>query len=402
VGTLWNNLVDGMGAVLAFLYSVIPNYGLAIIGLTVLVRLVLFPLTAKQARSMQKMQLVQPEIKKLQAKYKDNRQQLNEEIMKFYKENQVNPMAGCLPLVFQMPVFFALFRVLRSPHTHVPRDSKLFHAFCHDLTPSACGHTSGFPKGLSFLGMDLSKAASDISGGFGTALPYFLLIALVVVTGYLQFKQTQSRQTSQANPQAAMMGKIFPALFAFISYRLPSGVVLYFLVSNGWQIGQQALIFRTAPDPVAGAAAAGAVPRRVRLPARRERAGMGSRRRRPRRRRPRGGSSGPWVRPGRRPRARPRRGATAMASPSRPRSGRGRPGGDAPAATAGWAGRNRRGRSPGRRSGVDSRQRHHDRWNGSSQPGKRWPRRSKPPSTSWAWMRPISSTRSSRSRNAGS
>ncbi|TMK38587.1 MAG: YidC/Oxa1 family membrane protein insertase, partial [Actinobacteria bacterium] len=105
-----------------------------------------------------------------------------------------------------------------------------------------------------------SKAASDISGGFGTALPYFLLIALVVVTGYLQFKQTQSRQTSQANPQAAMMGKIFPALFAFISYRLPSGVVLYFLVSNGWQIGQQALIFRTAPDPVASAAAAGAVP----------------------------------------------------------------------------------------------------------------------------------------------
>ena len=257
---IFNNIADGMGAVLAFIYKVIPSYGLAIIGLTVVVRLVLFPLTAKQARSMQKMQLVQPEIKKLQAKYKDNRQQLNEEIMKFYKENQVNPMAGCLPLVFQMPVFFALFRVLRSPHTHVPRDSKLFHAFCHDLTPSACGHTSGFPKGLSFLGMDLSKAASDISGGFGTALPYFLLIALVVVTGYLQFKQTQSRQTSQANPQAAMMGKIFPALFAFISYRLPSGVVLYFLVSNGWQIGQQALIFRTAPDPVASAAAAGAVP----------------------------------------------------------------------------------------------------------------------------------------------
>ena len=258
MGTLWNNLVDGMGAVLAFLYSVIPNYGLAIIGLTVLVRLVLFPLTAKQARSMQKMQLIQPEIKKLQAKYKDNRQQLNEEIMKFYKENQVNPAAGCLPLVFQMPVFFALFRVLRAPYSHVPRDSKLYDAFCGSDTPSVCSH---HPKGLSFLGMNLSKAASDITGGFTSALPYFLLIALVVVTGYLQFKQTQSRQTNaQANPQAAMMGKIFPALFAFISYRLPSGVVLYFLVSNGWQIGQQALIFRTAPDPVLGGAGGGAVP----------------------------------------------------------------------------------------------------------------------------------------------
>ena len=261
---IFNNIADGMGAVLAFIYKVIPSYGLAIIGLTVLVRLLLFPLTAKQARSMQKMQLVQPEIKKLQAKYKDNRQQLNEEIMKFYKENQINPMAGCLPLVFQMPVFFALFRVLRKPLDHVPVDSKLFRAFCHDLPKKACGDTAnhpGFPRGLKFLGMDLSKGAADIHGGFGTALPYFLLIALVVITGYLQFKQTQSRQTNQqANPQAAMMGKIFPALFAFISYRLPSGVVLYFLVSNGWQIGQQALIFRTAPDPLVGGAPGGAIP----------------------------------------------------------------------------------------------------------------------------------------------
>jgi YidC/Oxa1 family membrane protein insertase len=256
VGTLWNNLVDGMGAILAFLYSVIPNYGVAIIGLTVLVRLVLFPLTAKQARSMQKMQLIQPELKKLQAKYKDNKQQLNEEIMRFYKENQVNPMAGCLPLVFQMPVFFALYRVLREPYAHLPRSSKLYTAFCGSEAPKAC---AGHPKPLSFLGMHMSKAASDIHGGFASALPYFILIALVVVTGYLQFKQTQSRQTGQANAQAQMMGKLFPALFAFISYRLPSGVVLYFLVSNGWQIGQQALIFRTAPDPVVGGAG-GAIP----------------------------------------------------------------------------------------------------------------------------------------------
>ena len=221
---LWNSLVDGMGAILAFLYSVIPNYGFAIIGLTVLVRLALFPLTAKQARSMQKMQLVQPEIKRLQAQYKNDRQKLNEEIMKFYKENKINPMAGCLPLVLQMPVFFALFRVLSDPHKHLPTDSKLYNAFCHNtasgtiLDPGACGSTTGFPTGLKFLGMDLGQAASEISGGFTDALPYFLLIALVVVTGYLQFKQTQSRQTSQANPQMAIMGKIFPAMFAFISY----------------------------------------------------------------------------------------------------------------------------------------------------------------------------------------
>ena len=157
--TIFNNIADGMGAVLAFIYKVIPSYGLAIIGLTVVVRLVLFPLTAKQARSMQKMQLVQPEIKKLQAKYKDNRQQLNEEIMKFYKENQINPMAGCLPLVFQMPVFFALYRVLREPLKHIPKDSKLFHAFCGNSSAKAC-----HAKGLKFLGLDLSKSAADIHG----------------------------------------------------------------------------------------------------------------------------------------------------------------------------------------------------------------------------------------------
>jgi len=256
VVTIFNNIADGMGSVLAFLYKVIPSYGLAIIGLTVLVRLVLFPLTAKQARSMQKMQQVQPEIKKLQAKYKDNRQQLNEEIMKFYKENQINPMAGCLPLVFQLPVFWALYRVLREPLKHIPQDSKLFHAFCGTASAKQC-----HPKGLKFLGLDMSKAASDITNGFGTALPYFLLIALVVITGYVQFKQTQSRQTNQqANPQAAMMGKLFPAIFAFISYRLPSGVVLYFLVSNGWQIGQQAVIFKSAPTPLVGGAGGGAIP----------------------------------------------------------------------------------------------------------------------------------------------
>ncbi|HKY75051.1 MAG TPA: membrane protein insertase YidC [Acidimicrobiia bacterium] len=260
MGSLWNSLVDGMGAILAFLYSVVPNYGFAIIGLTVLVRLALFPLTAKQARSMQKMQLIQPELKRLQAQYKNDRQKLNEEIMKFYKENQVNPMAGCLPLVLQMPIFFALYQVLISPQKRLPTDSKLYQAFCGDLTIEACKD----PKGLKFLGMDLGQRASEVAGGFVDALPYFLLIALVVVTGYLQFKQTQSRQTSQANPQMAIMGKIFPIMFAFISYSLPSGVVLYFLVSNAWQIGQQALIFRTMPAPPASAGtvtATGSAPR---------------------------------------------------------------------------------------------------------------------------------------------
>lgn len=257
---MWNSLLDGMGSVLAFFYGVIPSYGVAIIGLTVLVRLVLFPLTAKQARSQLKMTQAAPEIKRIQAQFKDDKQKQNEEVMKYYKENKINPVAGCLPLVAQMPIFFALFAVLRSPVKHVPSGSKLYEAFCGDAIEKGVACAQDTIKGLHFLGMDLSKAASASHNGFTDALPYFLLIALVVITGYVQFKQTQSRQTSQANPQMAMMGKIFPIMFAFISLNLPSGVVLYFLVSNGWQIGQQALIYgHLMPDdaPAGGNGAAG-------------------------------------------------------------------------------------------------------------------------------------------------
>jgi YidC/Oxa1 family membrane protein insertase len=257
---VWNSLLDGMGSVLAFFFGLVPSYGVAIIGLTVIVRLVLFPLTAKQARSQLKMTQAAPEIKKIQAKFKDDKQKQNEEVMKYYKENKINPVAGCLPLVAQMPIFFALFAVLRSPVKHVPTGSKLYEAFCGDAIERGVACTKDTVKGLRFLGMDLSKAASDAQGGFGDALPYFLLIALVVVTGYLQFKQTQSRQTSQVNPQMAMMGKIFPVMFAFISFSLPSGVVLYFLVSNAWQIGQQALIYgHLMPEEAAPAGGNGAV-----------------------------------------------------------------------------------------------------------------------------------------------
>ncbi len=254
---MWNSLLDGMGSVLAFLYGVIPSYGVAIIGLTVVVRLVLFPLTAKQARSQLKMTQAAPEIKRIQAQYKDDKQKQNEEVMKYYKENKINPVAGCLPLVAQMPIFFALFAVLRKPYSHVPQGSDLYQAICDNRPRLDCAKD---PNGLHFLGMDLSKAASAAHNGFTDALPYFLLIGLVVITGYLQFKQTQSRQTSQANPQMAMMGKIFPIMFAFISLNLPSGVVLYFLVSNAWQIGQQALIYgHLMPDDVPPAGGNGAV-----------------------------------------------------------------------------------------------------------------------------------------------
>src|SRR5947209_15819960 len=113
-GSVLDPLYTALGWVMALLYSVIPSYGISIILLTIAVRLVLYPLTVKQTKSMQAMQRLQPEIKRLQTKYKNDRTKLNEEMMKFYKENKVNPLSGCLPLILQLPLFIVLYRLIHD------------------------------------------------------------------------------------------------------------------------------------------------------------------------------------------------------------------------------------------------------------------------------------------------
>ncbi len=233
---MWDAVREGLGWLLAFFYSIIPNAGVAIILLTIAVRLALFPLTAKQAKSMIAMQRVQPEIKKLQAKYKNDRQKLNEEMMKFYKENEINPLGGCLPLLLQMPVFIALFQTLNGIQKFIPTDSQMYQDICSN---AACK-----PPHMKFAGMNLTVSASTASKlGFVDLLPYLILVAIVVVTGFVQQRQTMRNQT-QTNPQMAIIGKVFPLVFAFISWSLPSGVALYFATSNLWQIGQQEYTYR--------------------------------------------------------------------------------------------------------------------------------------------------------------
>ena len=233
-----------MGTVLSWLYSIVPNYGIAIILLTVLVRLVLYPLTAKQARSMIAMQRVQPEIKKLQAKYKDDKQKLNEEMMKFYKDNKINPFGGCLPLLAQMPIFISLFRVLHDPQKYTPVSSAFHQTMCTGAGPKCAK-----PQ-MDFFGMNLSLTAGGSHGSFASALPYWILVGLVVVTAYLQQRQTMKNSPGGGNQQAQIIGKVMPLVFAFISINLPAGVVLYFFVSNLWQMGQQELIIRKMDGPV--------------------------------------------------------------------------------------------------------------------------------------------------------
>ncbi len=242
LGWILDPIYNAMGSVLAFFYSVVASYGVAIALLTVAVRIFLIPLTTKQVKSQQAMQRIQPEMKRLQAKYKNDRQKLNEEMMKFYKENKVNPLAGCLPILLQAPLFIVLYRlIIDLSHDdgpkHVPTDSKLF--------------TSLVESGGEMVswGFDLAKSAGSV-GGFGTAFPYYVLVALTVATGYYQQRQMTSRQPKGAiNPQMQMITKIFPVMLGFISLTVPAGVVVYFIVSNIWQIGQQAVTFKMYPPP---------------------------------------------------------------------------------------------------------------------------------------------------------
>jgi YidC/Oxa1 family membrane protein insertase len=241
-------IYEAIGWLLAVFFTAVPNLGVAIILLTFAIMLVLYPLTAKQAKSMIAMQRVQPEVKKLQAKYKNDRQKLNEEMMKFYQENKINPLAGCLPLVVQLPIFFSLFQVLRDSYKYVPTTGALaglYEDLCTKggvlLKTAACGKEG--VNHLDFLSMDLQKSATDSHGGVLSAVPYFALVGLVMFTGFMQTRQAQKR-TPVANKQMGMVMRILPVFFGLISLNFPAGLVLYFFVSNLWRLGQQEVIFR--------------------------------------------------------------------------------------------------------------------------------------------------------------
>jgi YidC/Oxa1 family membrane protein insertase len=153
--------------------------------------------------------------------------------MKLYQEHKVNPLGGCLPLLVQLPVFFALFHVLRHTLSTVPEGSSLYKAIL-----------AAEPNGLTFLGMDLSLQATDNHGDLISALPYYILVGLVFLTGFLQSRQSQRNAPPGANPQMQMITRVLPIAFGAFSLFFPAGLVLYFLVSNLWRLGQQELIMR--------------------------------------------------------------------------------------------------------------------------------------------------------------
>jgi len=202
--------------ILNLCYKVVPNYGVGIILLTIIVRLAMYPLTRKSMESMKKMQELQPEIAKFREKYKDNPQELNRRTMQFYKERGVNPMGGCLPMMLQMPIWFALFGVYRGA---IELRGAPFFAWIDDLSE---------PDTIAKLPFSLPFFRDEVH-----VLPLLMAAAM-----FLQQKLASPGGAAQTEQQKMMMF-MFPVMFGFLFYHMPSGLCLYILVSSLLYFGQQ-------------------------------------------------------------------------------------------------------------------------------------------------------------------
>ena len=219
------------------------SYWFSIVMLTVAVRILLIPLTVKQVKSTRVMQELAPEIKKLQAKHKNDKTKLNEEMMALYKERGFDPMAGCWPLLAQMPFFFALYQVIYAQEI------------------------AGGPNvliGKTFFGVPLQQHWRPLQGWdkiFSAAgLTILALTTAMSLTTYISQRQLMNKQTAQVNPQQQMIMKIMPLMFFVFAVNVPLAVIIYWVTTNFWSVGQQYILLRNAPVPAGEvqAAAAGA------------------------------------------------------------------------------------------------------------------------------------------------
>ena len=229
-----NILKNFFAQILIFLYKLTSDYGLAIILLTLLVKLVTLPLSIKQMNSTRAMQKIAPEQKKLQEKYKDNPEKLNKELMELYKANHVSPLGGCLPLLIQFPVLLAVFAVLKNPQ------------IMKDAIPSFSPLFAGL--------IDLNKSCWELfkegTGIFSYILPAVIPI-LAAVTTYYQSKLTMQGQNTDAAGMGSMTA-LMPFMILVFSVTTPQGLPLYWLVGNLFGIAQHFVFVRPASVPEQG------------------------------------------------------------------------------------------------------------------------------------------------------
>lgn len=219
------------------------NWALSIIGLVVVIRILLIPLFVRQIKAQRNMQMLQPKVREIQKKYKGDRERLQQETMKLYKETGTNPFASCMPIILQAPFLFALFRVLDGIARGIPRGAFVTHP---DLFESAQEATIfGAPLSASFLD------APNIQ----TRIIAVVMVALMTLTTFLTQRQIMRKNM----PKEALEGPfaqqqkillyVLPLVFAISGVYFPLGVVLYWLTSNLWTMGQQFYVIRRMPAP---------------------------------------------------------------------------------------------------------------------------------------------------------
>lgn len=210
-------IVNPIIAALVGLNGLVGSYGLAIILLTLIVKLITLPLTVQQLRATKEMQKLQPELQALQKKHKSNREKVTQETMALYKEHGVNPLSGCLPLVVQMPVWIGLYRALLN----MARSGQLEGGFL--WIPSLA-----LPQGIPPL--------------VPASWPFFVLPILTVVSQYIVQKMTTPPATDPQSNVMAQMMMIMPVMFGFFALQVPSGLALYWVTTNLFTLVQQGFV----------------------------------------------------------------------------------------------------------------------------------------------------------------
>ena len=217
-------------------------WGLAIVMLVILIRIILIPLFVKQIKSQRNLQIIQPQVKEIQKKYAGDRERQSQELMKLYKETGTNPLSSCLPILAQAPIFYALFVVLQGIAMSQPKG-----VLTDELVESARNATI---VGAPIYGTFMNRAeTANPSATFWVTL---VLIFLMTLTSFLTQRQLIVKNTAPDNPmvkQQKILLYVFPIIFAVTGINVPVGVLLYWFTTNLWTMGQQFYVIRNSPQP---------------------------------------------------------------------------------------------------------------------------------------------------------
>lgn len=254
-------LSEPLAFIIRPIYNLIQNYGITLIVVTILIKLLTLPLTIKSQKSMAKTQLIQPELLKLQEKYKNDKEKLSIEMQKLYTKHGVNPMGGCLPLILQMFILFGFIGVVYNPLEYILQLSDAQIGAIKEAVGASnaayqvtlCGMEGvaeqimalgKTPLNFNFFGIDLTKMLKGNEADVLLWIFPVLAVLATVASSYITKKQ-QSSQSSNTNEQAQSMSNsmmtIMPIMTAFFVYTMPVGMSLYWFVSTAVQLIQQAL-----------------------------------------------------------------------------------------------------------------------------------------------------------------